>query len=177
MAVEFRSREISEKYDRFARWYDWLEGIPDLLGIRRLRRSLLSRASGSILEVAVGTGKNLAYYPHDCRITAMDISRNMLNVAHQRAAKLSMHVSFSLADAGVLPLPTTLLILLFLPSALAHFQIRLASFKRWRAFVERAVRSCYWSMAEAITSGWDIGRTGMPINLSSRLAATGTESH
>jgi ubiquinone/menaquinone biosynthesis C-methylase UbiE len=103
MAVEFRSREISEKYDRFARWYDWLEGIPDLLGLRRLRRSLLSRASGSVLEVAVGTGKNLAYYPHDCRITAMDISRNMLNLARQRAAKLSMHVSFSLADGGVLP--------------------------------------------------------------------------
>jgi hypothetical protein len=27
MAVEFASREISEKYDRFARCYDWLEGI------------------------------------------------------------------------------------------------------------------------------------------------------
>lgn len=103
MAVEFRSREISEKYDRFARWYDWLEGIPDLLGMRRLRRSLLSRASGSVLEIAVGTGKNLPYYPDDCRITAMDISRNMLNIARQRAAKLFMHVSFSLADAEVLP--------------------------------------------------------------------------
>jgi ubiquinone/menaquinone biosynthesis C-methylase UbiE len=103
MAVEFASREISEKYDRFARCYDWLEGIPDLLGIRRLRRSLLSRASGSVLEVAVGTGKNLVYYPHDCRLTAVDISRKMLNVARQRAAKLSMHVSFSLADAEVLP--------------------------------------------------------------------------
>jgi ubiquinone/menaquinone biosynthesis C-methylase UbiE len=103
MAAEFASGEISAKYDRFARWYDWVECIPDLLGLGRLRRSLLSRASGMVLEVAVGTGKNLAYYPHGCRITAIDVSRNMLNVAAERAAKLSKHVSFSLADAELLP--------------------------------------------------------------------------
>ena len=56
MAAEFASREISEKYDRFARWYDWVECVPDLLGVGRLRRSLLSQASGRVLEVAVGTG-------------------------------------------------------------------------------------------------------------------------
>jgi ubiquinone/menaquinone biosynthesis C-methylase UbiE len=105
MAVEFASRDISEKYDRFARWYDWVEGIPDLLGVGRLRRSLLSRASGRVLEVAVGTGKNLPYYPDGCRITAMDLSSEMLNVARERAAKLSMYVSFSLADAETLPFP------------------------------------------------------------------------
>jgi ubiquinone/menaquinone biosynthesis C-methylase UbiE len=61
MAVDFTSREISQKYDRFARWYDWVEGIPDVLGVSRLRRRLLRRASGKILEVAAGTGKNLKF--------------------------------------------------------------------------------------------------------------------
>lgn len=103
MAVEFASREISEKYDHFARWYDWVEGISDLLGVRSLRRSLLERASGRVLEVAVGTGKNFPDYPRGCQITAMDISSEMLNVARTRAAKLSMDVSFSLADAEYLP--------------------------------------------------------------------------
>jgi ubiquinone/menaquinone biosynthesis C-methylase UbiE len=103
MAAEFTSREISANYDRFARWYDWVEFVPDLLGVRRLRRSLLSRASGRILEVAVGTGKNLPYYPHGCRITVMDVSSEMLNLARERAAKRSIHVSFSLADAEILP--------------------------------------------------------------------------
>ena len=74
MAVGFASREIAEKYDRLARWYDWVEGVPDLLGVRRLRRSLLERASGRVLEVAVGTGKNFPYYPPGCRITATDLS-------------------------------------------------------------------------------------------------------
>jgi hypothetical protein len=61
---------------------------------------------------------------------------------------------------------------LFRRLALAHLQIRIAPFGRWRAFVERAVKSCYWNTAEAIASGLDIGRTGMQINLPSRLAAS-----
>jgi ubiquinone/menaquinone biosynthesis C-methylase UbiE len=105
MAVKFTSQEVSRKYDRFARWYDWLEGIPDLLGLSRLRRRLLRRASGRVLEVAVGTGKNLKFYPSNCRITALDVSNEMLNVARERAAKLSMDISFSLADAEALPFP------------------------------------------------------------------------
>lgn len=103
IAVEFASREIFAKYDRFARWYDSLEGILNLLGLSRLRRVLLRRASGKVLEVAVGTGKNLTYYPRDCRIIALDLSREMLKVARNRAAKLSTHVSFLLADAEALP--------------------------------------------------------------------------
>jgi len=99
------SREISEKYDRFARWYDWLEGILNLLGLSRLRRMILQRASGALLEVAVGTGKNLPYYSSDCRIVALDLSSEMLKVARQRAAKLSLRVSFLVADAEDLPFP------------------------------------------------------------------------
>lgn len=103
MSVEFTSRELSAKYDRFARWYDCVEGVLDLLGVRRLRRRVFSEASGKVLEVAVGTGKNLRYYPASCRITAVDVSREMLNVAQKRAAKLTMNVSFLLADAQALP--------------------------------------------------------------------------
>src|SRR5919106_4535511 len=95
--------EIAQKYDRFARWYDWIEGIPDLLGVRRLRRKLLQRASGRVLEVAVGTGKNLPYYSRDCRVIALDLSKEMLNVARERAAKLSLYTSFLVADAEALP--------------------------------------------------------------------------
>jgi ubiquinone/menaquinone biosynthesis C-methylase UbiE len=97
------AREISEKYNRFARWYDWLEGIPDLLGVSSLRRSLLQRASGTVLEVAIGTGKNLSFYSEGCRITTVDISPEMLNVARQRAAKLSLPDWFAVVDAENLP--------------------------------------------------------------------------
>jgi ubiquinone/menaquinone biosynthesis C-methylase UbiE len=51
----------------------------------------------------VGTGKNLPYYPQSCRIIAVDVSREMLNVARKRAGKLPVDVSFLLADAEALP--------------------------------------------------------------------------
>jgi ubiquinone/menaquinone biosynthesis C-methylase UbiE len=101
--VNLTAQEISEKYNRFARCYDWVEGIPDLLGLRRLRRRLLQRASGLVLEVAVGTGKNLRYYPEGSRIVALDLSREMLSVARNRAGRLSLQISFVLADAENLP--------------------------------------------------------------------------
>jgi len=78
-------------------------GIPDLLGVRRLRRTLLRKTSGKVLEIAVGTAKNLQFYPPGCRITALDVSNQMLNVARKRATKLSLDGSFLLADAEALP--------------------------------------------------------------------------
>jgi ubiquinone/menaquinone biosynthesis C-methylase UbiE len=99
MSVQFTSQEISRKYDRFAPWYDLVEGVPDFLGVKKLRQRLLQRASGKVLEVAVGTGKNLAYYPPNCRIMAVDVSQEMLKLAMQRAQKLSMDVSFLQMDA------------------------------------------------------------------------------
>lgn len=103
MAVEFTSRDISAKYDQFAPWYDWLEGILNVLGLSRLRHGLLRQATGTVLEVAAGTGKNLAHYPRGCRIIALDLSGEMLRVAQKRAAKLSMPVSLLVADAEALP--------------------------------------------------------------------------
>ena len=71
--------------------------------MNRLRQRLLRRASGRVLEVAVGTGKNLRSYPQGCRIVAVDISGAMLSIARKRGAKLSMSVSFLLADGEALP--------------------------------------------------------------------------
>ena len=64
---------------------------------------MLELASGTVLEVAIGTGKNISYYPRGCRIIAVDLSREMMNIARKRAAKLSMNISFLLADAEALP--------------------------------------------------------------------------
>jgi ubiquinone/menaquinone biosynthesis C-methylase UbiE len=103
MTIELSARDISEKYDRFARWYDCFEAILNFLGLGGLRHRLIDRASCEVLEVAVGTGRNLAYYPSDCRIIAVDLSREMLKVARNKAAKLSVQVSFILTDGETLP--------------------------------------------------------------------------
>jgi len=103
MSVEFASRDLSAKYDRFARWYDSVEAVLDFLGVRKLRQAMVSEASGKVLEVAVGTGKNLYYYRRDCQIVAVDLSREMLKRARDRAAKLNINVHLAIADAEALP--------------------------------------------------------------------------
>jgi ubiquinone/menaquinone biosynthesis C-methylase UbiE len=97
--------EIQQKYNRFAPWYDLAQGIPELLGLRKLRRELLQRASGEILEIAVGTGKNLDYYRDRSQIIALDLSPRMLDIARKRAYKLHINASFLLMDAERLAFP------------------------------------------------------------------------
>lgn len=103
MPVQLISQEIARKYDRFARWYDLVEGVPELLGLRKLRRTLLEKASGKVLEIAIGTGKNLSYYSKSTHITAVDLSAQMLGAARRRANRLGLKVDFALADAEALP--------------------------------------------------------------------------
>ena len=101
--MKFSSQQLARRYDRFARWYDWLEGFPELLGVRRLRQRVLRQASGRVLEVAAGTGKNLPFYSSSCRITALDVSPQMLSIARRRAAALSLEIAFVLGDGEALP--------------------------------------------------------------------------
>lgn len=105
MAVSLTAQEIARKYDHFARWYDAVEGVPDLLGVRMLRRKLLARASGKILEVAAGTGKNFRFYPPASDLTAVDFSAAMLDRARRRAGRLGLKAKLFLADAEALPFP------------------------------------------------------------------------
>ena len=91
--------EIRTKYEKFARWYDLMNGIPEVLGVRILRRRLLQRASGKVLEIAAGTGRNLRYYPKGCQITAVDFSPAMLGVARRRTDRLGLTILFLVMDA------------------------------------------------------------------------------
>jgi len=78
-------REIRDVYDEIAPWYDLLEGVPDLLlGSRALRRDFVGEARGRVLEVALGTGRNLAHYPPECRVVGIDLSTGMLQRARSR---------------------------------------------------------------------------------------------
>ena len=90
---------IKQKYNRFAPWYDLMVAIPELMGIGALRRKILEKASGEVLEIAVGTGRNLGYYSNNCRVTAVDLSRMMLEIASKRARSLGIEVNFLVMDS------------------------------------------------------------------------------
>ena len=90
---------VKEKYNRFAPWYDFMVAVPEFLAIRALRRKILEKASGEVLEIAVGTGRNLGYYSNNCRVTAVDLSRMMLEIASKRAGSLGIEVNFLVMDS------------------------------------------------------------------------------
>ncbi|MGH2826572.1 MAG: class I SAM-dependent methyltransferase [Actinomycetota bacterium] len=64
-----------------------------------------SRAAGETLEVAIGTGLNLAHYPADLQLTGLDLSPEMLEFAASRAAALGRPVELKEGDAQELPFP------------------------------------------------------------------------
>jgi ubiquinone/menaquinone biosynthesis C-methylase UbiE len=51
------------------------------------RQWACERASGDVLEVAIGTGRNLPYYGDDVRLTGVDWSAAMLDIAQRRTAR------------------------------------------------------------------------------------------
>jgi ubiquinone/menaquinone biosynthesis C-methylase UbiE len=69
------------------------------------RRWVCSRAYGEVLEVAIGTGRNLDFYPAGVRVTGIDLSPAMLALARQRARELGMEVDLREGDAQDLPFP------------------------------------------------------------------------
>jgi ubiquinone/menaquinone biosynthesis C-methylase UbiE len=69
------------------------------------RAWVCGQASGDVLEVAVGTGRNLAFYPPDVRLTGVDFSPEMLARAQRRADELGRPVQLRLGDAQALDLP------------------------------------------------------------------------
>jgi len=81
------------------------------LGMGWLRWWLLRKASGEILEVACGTGRNLRYYPAGSSLTLSDASVEMLGVAHTKAQELGsqeLQPSYAVADIDSAVVPPML---------------------------------------------------------------------
>jgi ubiquinone/menaquinone biosynthesis C-methylase UbiE len=74
----------------------WFSGSREWLG---------ARARGRVLEVAIGTGRNLPHYPPDATITGVELSPAMLAIAGRRAAGLGRDADLRTGDAQALPFP------------------------------------------------------------------------
>jgi len=85
--------EIADQYEKKV-WFD-----QHILGVARLRKKLLSKATGKILDVACGTGLNIPLLPAGSDITAVDLSPNMLEVARANATQHGLNVNLAVMDA------------------------------------------------------------------------------
>ena len=96
--------QTQKRYDRQAPLYDLCEAPVELLAFRKLRKRLWAQLHGSaVLEIGVGTGKNLSYHPEGARIVGIDLSPRMLRRAAGRARRLGQEIDLVLADAQHLP--------------------------------------------------------------------------
>lgn len=95
-----------QRYNRIARMYDRMEGGVERIAFRKWRQLLWSRVQGSrILEVGVGTGRNIPYYPGGASVTAVDLSEGMLVRAQQLAARQGINVDLHRMDVQQLEFP------------------------------------------------------------------------
>ena len=86
-------------WECYAARYDRDTGFYDLLLLGESRSWACSQAFGQVLEVAIGTGRNLPFYPRGIQLTGIDFSPAMLEIARGRAAELGVDVTLIEADA------------------------------------------------------------------------------
>ena len=97
-----RNEVIIQRYDRISLLYDWMDKmIKD-----EWRHNLLANVRGDVLEVGIGTGINLKYYPKDINsLTGVDFSEGMLNLARKKNKKLQVDFKVNLMNADIQALP------------------------------------------------------------------------
>lgn len=94
---------VAQTYDRLAPFYDWIQAPLEFPGGRKRRVRILRGAVGDVLEIGIGTGRDLGLYPKAVRLTAIDVSERMIERTRLRAARLNRSVDVRLAGAECLP--------------------------------------------------------------------------
>lgn len=98
--------QTKARYDRIAPVYDLMETFVERFAFRHWREKLWSLVDGDkVLEVGVGTGKNMLYYPDNIQVTAIDLSDRMLRQARRRAERLGLDVDLRHMDVQALDFP------------------------------------------------------------------------
>ncbi|KAH0541423.1 hypothetical protein FGG08_004113 [Glutinoglossum americanum] len=99
--------DVSDRYDKIAKDFDSSVGLGEkVMGLTILRRWIGKMARGEVLEVSVGTGRNLMYYPMEkCKsITLVDTSREMIEETRRKFKELHpkyTNVRFVTQDAAL----------------------------------------------------------------------------
>jgi ubiquinone/menaquinone biosynthesis C-methylase UbiE len=100
-----RAREterVLRVYEREAPKYDRQMRFFERLLFAGGREWVCSQAAGEVLELALGTGRNLPHYPEGVRLSGVELSPAMLEIARLRARDLGREADLRVGDAQAL---------------------------------------------------------------------------
>jgi ubiquinone/menaquinone biosynthesis C-methylase UbiE len=83
-----------KRYNRIAPFYDQFESPMELFNYSRWRKELRQYipTKGTLLEVGVGTGKNLPFYNKHQKIVAVDVAEKMLQRAKNKKSMADVNL-------------------------------------------------------------------------------------
>ncbi|MFX0095702.1 MAG: class I SAM-dependent methyltransferase [Candidatus Hodarchaeota archaeon] len=81
-----KTESVKKKYNWYSKIYDRFEAPMEEMIFQDLRKQIIGSLKGLILEIGVGTGKNLPYYHSQAHVIGIDISPGMLARANQKVS-------------------------------------------------------------------------------------------
>jgi ubiquinone/menaquinone biosynthesis C-methylase UbiE len=105
MSQQKETERVREIFDALAADYDRVMAFSEKLLFGDGRAWACSQARGQVLEIAIGTGRNLPFYPPEVQITGIELSPAMLSIACKLAQSLGRQVELVVGDAQALPFP------------------------------------------------------------------------
>jgi ubiquinone/menaquinone biosynthesis C-methylase UbiE len=100
--ISAETERVRSIQDKTASHYDRQMNFFDRVLFTDGREWACSQAAGEVLEIAVGTGRNLEHYPTGTKLTGIELSEQMLSIARQRAAELEIDADLRQGDAQAL---------------------------------------------------------------------------
>ena len=82
---------IIKSYKRVSSFYDLTFGQVFRPGQKAIIKKMDCIESDNVLEIGIGTGSSLQYYPKETKVVGIDISPDMLEVAKKRIIKEKIH--------------------------------------------------------------------------------------
>jgi len=93
------------RYDYFSGFYDKVLQKAEKSTLQDLRRQFVPKIQGKTLDIAVGTGHNIQYYPPGSQVVLLDKSLKMLELSKVKAEAIhhQLKLEFQHAPAELLP--------------------------------------------------------------------------
>jgi ubiquinone/menaquinone biosynthesis C-methylase UbiE len=88
----------------FSDWYDFFMGPLERGRFKKIRRNLLSHASGTVLELGSGTGVNFPFY-NEVEVTAIEPSEYMIAQSEMKREQARVPITIIQTGAELLPFP------------------------------------------------------------------------